>query len=98
MRYLAETRHPPDQVLERAERAFGPHSLLGFTGSEGMPNRRAFLGGGGHIVVTTRREGDHTRVALETRGYDHEVRQFLEELPGPPGWLDRLLSRLRRAR
>lgn len=97
MRYLAETRLSADQVLERAERAFGPQSPLGLTSSEGIPNRRAFVGGGGHIVVTARREGDRTRVTLETREYDREVRQFLEELPGPPGWLDRLLSRLRRS-
>jgi hypothetical protein len=98
MRYLAETRLPADEVLTRAERAFGPRSSLGLTSSEGMRSRRAFLGGGGHIVVTTHRRGDRTQVTLETREYDREVRQFLEELPGPPGWLDRLRAWLRRAR
>lgn len=98
MRYLAETRLSADEVLERAERAFGPQSALGLTVSEGKSNRRAFLGGGGHIVVTVRALDDRTRVTLETREYDREVQAFLRALPGPPGWLPRVLRRVRRTR
>jgi len=55
MRYFHRTSVSPAQVLEAAQRFFGPW----LSPAEEGTRRRAWRGGTGHVTVTVRAEGGH---------------------------------------
>jgi len=93
MRYYAETHLPVDQVLERAEQAFGPASPLGLRLVQHIVSERVYADATGFVALCLRRRGPCTCVSLETREYDAAVQRFLAGLPGS-SWLDRVRGRL----
>jgi hypothetical protein len=77
MRYEVTTMLTPQQAFERAIAYFGP-------GGQGLELTSkgdlylVFQGGGGHVTITAQ-PGDKTTLDLETREWDHAVRQFMAE-------------------
>jgi hypothetical protein len=76
-RYGVDTKLAASEVLDRAEQYFGEAGL----GLEVTSRDNCCLsleGGGGHVTVTVV-EGDKTKVDLETREWDYQVRHFMAE-------------------
>jgi hypothetical protein len=84
MRYQVATPLAPREALEQALTAFGPGGLgLQLTSSH---LDLVFQGGGGHITVTAL-PGAATMLEVETRGWDHAVKQFMARVQrGRPWW------------
>jgi hypothetical protein len=77
--YRVTTRLDEQDVLTRARAFFG----LGGVGLEATvsgDNCLRFMGGSGHVQVEVKRDGLQTEVDLETREWDHQVREFMHEL------------------
>ena len=69
-----------DELIKKAKSFFGP-------GGEGLAISSesdcciAFVGGGGHVTVTLSEENsNYTRIKLESREWDYQVKKFLETL------------------
>jgi hypothetical protein len=76
--YYLETKQSPEKVIEKAIATFGEGGL-GLEVTEQAHCCARFEGGGGHIFVTAS-EGDKTKVDLETREWDYQVKQFMRRL------------------
>jgi hypothetical protein len=78
VRYEVTTKLTPQEALERAIAYFG-------RGGQGLELTSrddlclVFQGGGGHVAITAR-PGDKTTLDLETREWDHAVRQFMADV------------------
>lgn len=93
MRYSSLTDASGPDVIIRAVETFGPagHGLR-LTQRDMLSAR--FESPVGHVAVEAARTDDHrTEVILETREFDHEVQQFITDLPRR-SWLDKILRRL----
>jgi len=77
MRYGADTKLSTSEVLDKAEKYFGPEGLgLGVTSRDDCCVSLA--GGGGHVTVTVT-EGEKTSLDVETKEWDYQVKKFLAE-------------------
>ncbi len=76
MRYGAETKLGPSEVLDRAAEYFGKE--LGLELSSRDDCCASFVGGGGHVTITVA-EGQKTAVDLETREWDYQVKKFMAD-------------------
>ncbi len=77
--YWVTTRLNGQDVLTRA-RAFFGQGGIGLEATVTGDNCLRFIGGGGHVQVEVRSSGAQTEVDLETREWDHQVREFMHEL------------------
>lgn len=79
--YSVQTRLSPDAVIQRAHDFFG-QSGLGLEPYERSFCCAYFEGGGGYVLITVECEGDKTRthVDLETREWDYDVQQFMQQI------------------
>jgi len=79
-RYGKETKLETGDVLRRAEAFFGTGGL-GVKLIERTDCCLSFEGSGGHVTISAARcEPDKTKVDLETREWDYQVKRFMEEL------------------
>ena len=77
--YSVETKLSPDQAMEKAVAYFGPGGV-GLEVTEQGDCCASFVGGGGHVRVTVAAGDPRTTVALETREWDYDVRQFMRQV------------------
>jgi hypothetical protein len=78
LRYEVTTKLTPQQALERAIAYFGRGGQgLEITSKDDLS--LVFQGGGGYVAITAQ-PGDTTTLDLETREWDHAVRQFMAEV------------------
>ncbi len=76
-RYGKETKLEASEVLQRAEKFFGPEGL-GMKLIERTDCCLSFEGSGGHVTVSAARcESEKTEVDLETREWDFQVKSFM---------------------
>jgi hypothetical protein len=80
MRYEVKTALSVEEIMEKAASYFGEDGL-GLDLEEQTACCAHFSGGGGHVSVTIdTKEGEQNVVDLETREWDHQVRQFMKKL------------------
>jgi hypothetical protein len=77
--YTVETRRIPDQVIELAIAYFGEGGL-GLSAEYLGPCCAYFQNGEGFVRVEARKGQGRTKVDLETRDWDYDVRQFMRRL------------------
>jgi hypothetical protein len=80
MRYGAETRLSPDEVLARARAFFGAGGELGLTEAPAGPESVTFAGPDGGVGVNAHRHDAKTEVTILSREYDYWAEQFLRKL------------------
>ncbi len=78
-RYSVETKLSPEEATEKASAYFGEGGL-GLEATDRGPCCVHFAGGGGHVLATAYLEEKKTVVELETREWDHYVKQFMREI------------------
>ena len=80
MRYEVTTSLKPQQALDRVAAHFGPQGLgLEITAKD--ESSLVFQGGGGHVAVMVQpSDTAKTTLEIETREWDHAVRQFMAEI------------------
>ena len=76
--YYVETKLSPEKAVEKAATYFGKDGVGLEIMEQGSCCAR-FEGGGGHVLVTVS-GGARTRVDLETREWDYDVRQFMRRI------------------
>src|SRR5437773_11866799 len=69
-----KTRLPEEQVTQRIRAFFRDGNGLNITAE--APDCLTFEGGGGYVTATICREANETRVELETREWEEQVKQF----------------------
>ena len=79
LRMATKTKLSPEEAIERAVAFFGPDGF-GLKVKEQSTDCASFEGGGGGIQVTTCREEKGTSVELESREWDHLVREFIGKI------------------
>ncbi|HEM62558.1 MAG TPA: hypothetical protein ENO24_09720 [Chloroflexi bacterium] len=77
MRYGADTKLSASEVLDKAEKYFGPEGL-GLEVTSRDDCCLSLAGGGGHVTVTVT-EGEKTSLDVETQEWDYQVKKFLAE-------------------
>ena len=77
-RYSTETKLSPEQVIKKARAYFGTE--MGLEAAEDNPCCVTFGGGGGFVTVTASAGEKKTAVELETREWDYQVKQFMQEI------------------
>ena len=76
--YSVKTKLSLEDVMAKANAFFA--GQLGLEVTEPEPCCVSFLGGGGYVTVRVSNERKPTEVELETREWDHHVRQFMHEI------------------
>jgi hypothetical protein len=76
VRLGADSKLEPAEVLERAERYFGPGGL-GLQVAERRTTRLVLEGGGGGVEVSAEPTATGSNVELESREWDNQARSFL---------------------
>ncbi|MBN1582649.1 MAG: hypothetical protein JXA89_18205 [Anaerolineae bacterium] len=76
--YYVETKLDPEKAIEKAVAYFGKGGV-GLETTDQSACCARFEGGGGHVAVTVS-NGVKTRVDLETREWDYDVRQFMRRI------------------
>jgi len=75
-RYSLETNRSADEVLDKARKFFGEGGI-GLEAEEQSECCVNFEGGGGFVTVTVDPGEKKTGVEIETREWDHQVKQFV---------------------
>jgi len=75
-----KTKLSLEEVTQRLKKFFGKGGL-GLEITEEAPQCLAFEGGGGHVTVILCPEEGKTRINLETREWENQVRKFVSGLP-----------------
>jgi hypothetical protein len=78
-RYGTETKLKPEETIKQAEAYFGDKGL-GLKVIQKEACCISLEGGGGHVSVTAIADKPKTKVELETREWDYQVRKFMEEI------------------
>jgi hypothetical protein len=79
-RYSVETKLSPEETIRSATVYFGTGGLGLKVAAEEGACCASFEGGGGHVLVTAVEDGKRTEVVLETREWDHHVKQFMRTI------------------
>jgi hypothetical protein len=77
--YSVETKKSPEEAIKAAKAYFGEGGF-GLKAADQGACCIYFEGGGGFVRVTASKDGERTTVDLETREWDHQVKQFMHEL------------------
>ena len=77
-RYSVETTLSPEETVQKAVAYFGEGGL-GLDVTDRGPCCARFVGGGGHVLVTTN-TGEKTTVELETREWDYDAKRFMRQI------------------
>ena len=78
-RYSVETRKSTGEVIRKAVAYFGEEGH-GLSLEMEDPCCVTFEGGGGHVSVTASRVEGKTKVELETREWDYQVKKFMAQV------------------
>lgn len=78
-RYGKESTLRPAEILEKAVEFFGPGGS-GLEVKDRNPCCVRFEGSGGHVVVEVSEKAHGSDVDLETREWDHHVKEFMSKL------------------
>jgi hypothetical protein len=74
------TKWPLEKVMEALKDFFGKGGLgLEITGE--TPGCLTFEGGGGFVIANVCPQDNQTRIDLQTREWDYQVRKFSSSLP-----------------
>ena len=73
-----KTPLPEEQVTQRIRAFFRDGNGLNITAE--APDCLTFEGGGGYVTATICREANETRVELETREWEEQVKQFARDV------------------
>jgi hypothetical protein len=76
--YTLETKLSPERAIEQAVAYFGQDGL-GLEVTEQGACCAGFVGGGGHVYVAVS-AGPKTKVDLETREWDYDVKRFMRRM------------------
>ncbi|NLX47065.1 MAG: hypothetical protein GXY70_02665 [Euryarchaeota archaeon] len=76
MKYGATTRLSPERALEKAQEYFGKLELAL---EEGSDRYSLFRNDAGHVLVTITTEHG-TELEIETKGFDQQVKTFLQRI------------------
>ena len=76
--YTLETKLSPERAIEKATAYFGAGGV-GLEVTEQSACCVRFVGGGGHVFVAVS-AGPKTKVDLETREWDYDVRRFMRRM------------------
>ncbi len=80
-RYSMQVGLSPEEVIARAKVFFGPGGFgLQVSDEQQEGCCITLTGGGGHVWVNARVEGQKTTVELETREWDHQVLEFMRKI------------------
>jgi hypothetical protein len=79
MRVSTKSKHPPEEVIKRAVKYFGPEGY-GLEVKDQDECCAEFEGGGGGVRVTATAEKKGSRVDVESREWDFQTREFLEKI------------------
>ena len=79
IRYGKKTKLDPLQVLEKAERFFGPLGLGLEPQDQGSACGR-WTGGGGFVHISTCQSAEGTEVDLQSREWETQAREFVARL------------------
>jgi hypothetical protein len=74
-----KTKSKPEDVINKAVKFFGPGGYA-LKIVQQAPGYAEFEGGGGGVRVTARTEGKETSVDLETREWEYQLKEFVEQL------------------
>jgi len=75
-----KTKKKRDELMKKAKSFFGPGGE-GLTISSEGDCCITFQGGGGHVTVTVSEEdSSYTRIKIESREWEFQVKKFLETL------------------
>lgn len=77
--YTVDTKWNPEKVLAEGVAFFGPQNL-GLEIKEQGAGCATFEGGGGFVHLGSCQEKGKTRVNLETREWDYQVKAFMRKL------------------
>ena len=69
----------PEEAIKRAVKFFGPDGY-GLKVKEEAPCCVEFEGGGGGVAVTASVEGKGSKVGLESREWDYQVKEFIQKI------------------
>jgi hypothetical protein len=69
----------PEEVTRRAVSFFGPKGY-GLTVKEEAACSIEFEGGGGGVAVVSSAEGKGSKVSLESREWDYQVKEFINKI------------------
>jgi hypothetical protein len=78
LRIGANSKHSPQEVIERAKKFFGEG--YGLKLSESSEVGASFEGGGGGVIVSAIPEGTGSSVDLESHEWDYQVKEFLGQI------------------
>ena len=79
IRITKETKFSNDEILNLASEFFGKDGV-GLEERDRNPCCIVFEGGGGHVSISTAKEGNKQTVDVESREWEYQARQFLEKL------------------
>ncbi len=79
LKLSAESRLSPQEVTQRAIKFFGPEGH-GLEITDQSATCAYFKGGGGGVEVTACTEAKKTNVAITSREWDYQARQFLRSI------------------
>jgi hypothetical protein len=74
------TKLSQEEVSQRLKKFFGKGGL-GLEITEETPQCISFEGGGGHVTAVLRLDENKTRIDLETREWENQVKKFVSSLP-----------------
>ncbi len=75
----ATTKLSPEEAIKRAVKFFGPQGY-GLKVKEGGPCCVEFEGGGGGVAVSASAQGKGSKVDIETREWEYQVKEFISKI------------------
>jgi hypothetical protein len=69
----------PEEAVKRAVKFFGPEGY-GLKVKEEAPCCVEFEGGGGGVAVSASAQGKGSRVDIESREWDYQVKEFIQKI------------------
>ena len=73
------SRLSPEEAIKHAVKFFGPMGY-GLKVKEEAPCCVEFEGGGGGVAISASTQGNGTKVELESREWDHQVKEFIQKI------------------
>jgi hypothetical protein len=70
----------PEEAIKRAIKFFGPEGYGLKQKDEAAPCCVEFEGGGGGVAVTASPEGKGSKVVMESREWDYQVKEFIRQI------------------
>jgi hypothetical protein len=79
MKVSTKSKHPPEEVIKRAVKYFGPGGY-GLKVKDEGECCATFEGGGGEVRITVTAEKKGSTVDVESREWDYQAKEFLEKI------------------